>query len=67
MHAAAGSVETAAGNGETYGAGNYENDPCLRDRTGSGISPTVSRHAMARGIRGSVSNKGPYVEIFSSG
>ena len=39
MHAAAGSVETAAGNGETYGAGNYENDPCLRDRTGSGISP----------------------------
>lgn len=30
---------------------------------GVGFRPTVSRHAMARGIRGSVSNKGPYVEI----
>ena len=32
---------------------------------GVGFRPTVSRHAMARGIRGSVSNKGPYVEIFA--
>ena len=34
---------------------------------GVGFRPTVSRHAMARGIRGSVSNKGPYVEIFAPG
>ena len=34
---------------------------------GVGFRPTVSRHAMARGIRGSVSNKGPYVEIFAQG
>ena len=34
---------------------------------GVGFRPTVSRHAMARGIRGSVSNKGPYVEIFARG
>ena len=27
----------------------------------------MSRHAIARGIRGSVSNKGPYVEIFAQG
>ena len=45
-----------------------KNDSCLRDRTGEvGFRPTVSRHAMARGIRGSVSNKGPYVEIFAQG
>ena len=34
---------------------------------GVGFRPTVSRHAMARGIRGSVSYKGPYVEIFAQG
>lgn len=34
---------------------------------GVGFRPTVSRHARARGIRGSVSNKGPYVEIFAQG
>lgn len=34
---------------------------------GVGFRPMVSRHAMARGIRGSVSNKGPYVEIFAQG
>ena len=34
---------------------------------GVGFRPTVSRYAMARGIRGSVSNKGPYVEIFAQG
>ena len=34
---------------------------------GVGFRPTVSRHAMARGIRDSVSNKGPYVEIFAQG
>ena len=34
---------------------------------GVGFRPTVSRHAMARGIRGCVSNKGPYVEIFAQG
>lgn len=34
---------------------------------GVGFRPTVSRHAMVRGIRGSVSNKGPYVEIFAQG
>ena len=34
---------------------------------GVGFRPTVSRHAMARGIRGSVSNNGPYVEIFAQG
>ena len=34
---------------------------------GVGFRPTVSRHAMARGIRGSVSNKGAYVEIFAQG
>ena len=34
---------------------------------GVGFRPTVSRQSMARGIRGSVSNKGPYVEIFAQG
>ena len=34
---------------------------------GVGFRPTVSRHAMARGIRGSGANKGPYVEIFAQG
>ena len=29
--------------------------------------PTVSRHAAAAGITGSVCNKGPYVEIFAQG
>ncbi len=32
---------------------------------GVGFRPTVSRHAVAAGITGSVCNKGPYVEIFA--
>ena len=34
---------------------------------GVGFRPTVSRHAATHQIRGSVSNKGPYVEIFAQG
>lgn len=34
---------------------------------GVGFRPTVSRHAMEHGIRGSVCNCGPYVEIFAQG
>ena len=34
---------------------------------GVGFRPTVSRHASAAGITGSVCNKGPYVEIFAQG
>ena len=34
---------------------------------GVGFRPTVSRHAMETGVRGSVCNKGPYVEIFAQG
>ena len=34
---------------------------------GVGFRPTVSRHATKNGIRGSVCNKGPYVEIFAQG
>ncbi len=34
---------------------------------GVGFRPTVSRHAAKNGIRGSVCNKGPYVEIFVQG
>ena len=34
---------------------------------GVGFRPTVKRHADACGITGSVSNKGPYVEIFAQG
>ena len=34
---------------------------------GVGFRPTVSRHAARCGITGSVSNKGPYVEIFAQG
>ncbi len=34
---------------------------------GVGFRPTVSRHAAASGIHGSVCNKGPYVEIFAQG
>lgn len=34
---------------------------------GVGFRPTVKRHADACGIAGSVSNKGPYVEIFAQG
>ena len=34
---------------------------------GVGFRPTVARHAAAAGIRGSVCNKGPYVEIFAQG
>ena len=32
---------------------------------GVGFRPTVARHAAAAGIRGSVCNKGPYVEIYA--
>lgn len=34
---------------------------------GVGFRPTVSRHAAACGVRGSVCNKGPYVEIYAQG
>lgn len=34
---------------------------------GVGFRPTVDRHAAVSGIRGSVCNKGPYVEIFAQG
>ncbi len=34
---------------------------------GVGFRPTVSRHAVRSGIRGTVCNKGPYVEIFAQG
>ena len=34
---------------------------------GVGFRPTVSRHAMTHGIRGTVCNKGPYGEIFAQG
>lgn len=34
---------------------------------GVGFRPTVSRHAAASGICGSVCNKGPYVEIYAQG
>ena len=34
---------------------------------GVGFRPTVSRHAAAAGIRGTVCNKGPYVEIIAQG
>lgn len=34
---------------------------------GVGFRPSVSRHAAKNGIRGSVCNKGPYVEIFAQG
>ncbi|MBO6047671.1 MAG: carbamoyltransferase HypF, partial [Erysipelotrichaceae bacterium] len=34
---------------------------------GVGFRPTVSRHAITTGVKGSVSNKGPYVEIFLQG
>ena len=34
---------------------------------GVGVRPTVSRHATKNGIKGSVCNKGPYVEIFVQG
>ncbi len=34
---------------------------------GVGFRPTVSRHAMESKIRGSVCNKGPYVEIIAQG
>ena len=34
---------------------------------GVGFRPTVSRHADFCKIRGSVSNRGPYVEIFAQG
>lgn len=34
---------------------------------GVGFRPTVSRHAMASGITGTVCNKGPYVEIYAQG
>lgn len=34
---------------------------------GVGFRPTVSRHAVKNGVKGSVCNKGPYVEIFVQG
>lgn len=34
---------------------------------GVGFRPTVSRHATSNGIRGTVCNKGPYVEIYAQG
>lgn len=34
---------------------------------GVGFRPTVSRHAEKNGVKGSVCNKGPYVEIFAQG
>ncbi len=34
---------------------------------GVGFRPTVSRHAAASGIKGTVCNKGPYVEIIAQG
>ena len=34
---------------------------------GVGFRPTVDRHAQTARIRGSVCNKGPYVEIFAQG
>ena len=34
---------------------------------GVGFRPTVSRHAVSKGIRGNVCNKGPYVEIYAQG
>ena len=34
---------------------------------GVGFRPTVSRHAAANGIRGTVCNKGPNVEIYTQG
>lgn len=34
---------------------------------GVGFRPTVSRHAMACQITGTVSNKGPYVEVYAQG
>ena len=34
---------------------------------GVGFRPTVSRHATASGITGTVCNKGPYVEIYAQG
>ena len=34
---------------------------------GVGFRPTVSRHAITTGVRGSVSNMGPYVEIIAQG
>ena len=34
---------------------------------GVGFRPTVARHATETGIRGTVCNKGPYVEIFAQG
>lgn len=34
---------------------------------GVGFRPTVARHAAAAGVRGSVCNKGPYVEIIAQG
>ena len=34
---------------------------------GVGFRPTVSRHALETGVRGTVCNKGPYVEIYAQG
>lgn len=50
----------------------YKNEITRRIRVygivqGVGFRPTVSRHAAAHGIRGTVCNKGPYVEIYAQG
>ena len=34
---------------------------------GVGFRPTVARHASTCDIKGTVSNKGPYVEIYAQG
>ena len=34
---------------------------------GVGFRPTVSRHAIQAGIKGTVANRGPYVEIYAQG
>ena len=54
-----------------------ENTEILKEKTarirvfgivqGVGFRPTVSRHAMKNGVRGSVCNMGPYVEILAQG
>ena len=48
----------------------YEITKCFRIYgivQGVGFRPTVSRHAASCGIRGTVSNMGPYVEILAQG
>ena len=40
---------------------------CFGIVQGVGFRPTVARHAAAAGVRGTVCNKGPYVEIIAQG